>query len=521
MHPSRWVPWLLLTLALIAPRAGAAPPPPAAPADSVADKKGDDEKDEKDKKDKKDKKRTGGPDKPQTVKPSTAAGTRPGGMRRDTKVGPSDLLEPPTPLSKVLLIDQQRVHFLEAGWDQHEVLIVLPGFPEPALAGQAMLETLSKRFRVIVVDPQGFGFSGGPNWVDYSPQGMAQFLLRLMDHQEIAKAHIAGFDLGAAAALRFAYDNPDRVHSVIVGAGPVFPESYTGLLADAQVPITGDAVFSGLKGKMKSYVREGLHDPTRYDEQTVEDLYTFFDDRETRDQLRDWINTTGRDLYQMEKWYETIEKPVFIVWGKSDPYFPVAQADDLVHRFPDARLKVVDEAGHFLLLEQPREVAMALVEYVWEPPPPPPPFSGLGFTAYRGQTCSRYFVLINHQEDPVQVTVQFAGEWTDETGATLEVDNVEIDPAEEIEIEPGASVEVSVLVSMADRSMAVDTLYMSALTFEAKRKRDEIEVLPLPIRLQIPQLGETMPEGFEAKPMDQVYEVDIGEPPVDEMISIE
>lgn len=507
MRPRQLVPWLLLTLALAAPNAASGTADPTSGSVSIAQKKGKDGTEKK--------------EKPKTVKPSTATEPRRGAMRNDTTVGPSDLIEPPTPLSKVLLVDQQRVHLLEAGWDQHEVLIILPGFPEPALAGQAMLETLSRRFHVMIVDPQGFGFSGGPNWVTYSPQGMAQFVLRLMDQLEVKKAHIAGFDLSAATAVRFGYDYPDRVHSLIIGAGPVFPESYTGLLADAQVPITGDSVFSSLKSKMKPYVRDGLHDPTRYDEQTVEDLYTFYDRRETKDQLRDWINTTGRDLYQMEKWYETIEMPVFIVWGKSDPYFPVAQADDLVHRFPDARLKVVELAGHFLILEQPREVATALVEYVYEPPPPPPPFSGLGFTAYRGQACSRFFVLLNHQEKPVTVTVAFADEWVDEAGVTVEARNVVLTPAEEIEIEPGESVEVSVLVSMADRAMAVDTIYISALTFEVKGKRDEIEVLPMPIRLQIPQLGEEMPGGFEEKPMNQAYEVDIGDPPVDEMISIE
>ena len=134
------------------------------------------------------------------VRPSTAD-TGPKRNRKTEALGPSEMIPPPTPLSKVLIVDQQRVHMLEAGWDQYEVLILLPGFPDPVVGCQKMMDALAERFHVMAVDPQGFGFSGGPNWVTYSPQGMAQFVLRLMDYLSIEKAHIAGFDLSAGGWL--------------------------------------------------------------------------------------------------------------------------------------------------------------------------------------------------------------------------------------------------------------------------------------------------------------------------------
>ena len=201
----------------------------------------------------------------QTALAKKGGGSRPstsdsGGMQKSGDLGPSEMISPPTPLSKVLIVDQQRIHMLEAGWDQDEVLIVLPGFPEPAVAAQKMLDPLAQRYHVLLVDPQGFGYSGAPNWVSYSPQGMADFVLRLVDHLELEKVHLAGFDLAGPAAIRFAYDHPDRLHSLIVGAGPVYPERYSGLLADAQVPISGEQVFSKLKVKLRAYIEEGLFD---------------------------------------------------------------------------------------------------------------------------------------------------------------------------------------------------------------------------------------------------------------------
>ncbi len=437
------------------------------------------------------------------------------------ELGPSEMISPPTPLSKVLIVDQQRVHMLEAGWDQDEVLIVLPGFPEPAVAAQKMLDPLAARFHVMLLDPQGFGYSGAPNWVSYSPQGMADYVLRLMDFLEIEKAHLAGFDLGGPAAIRFAYDHPDRLHSLIVGAGPVYPERYSGLLADAQVPISGEQVFSRLGSKLKTYLREGIHDPSRYDDQLAADLYEFLDDRETKDCLRQWVYTTGTELYQLVTLYERIELPVFLVWGADDPYFPLELGDELVRTFPTARMKVVDDAGHFLMIEQPQVVAAALVDHVHEPPPPAPPFSGLSFTAYRGQTCHRYFTIKNNLEKPVKVTCTFEGPWLDPAGAEVATANVSLTPAEEFEIAAGESAELGVDVSTSNRALAIETIYRGEVLCQAVQRRTEVEVAPVPIRLKIPNLGEEFPDGFGEKPLGEAYELDVGEPPIDELISIE
>ena len=457
------------------------------------------------------------------VRPSTSDDS----PRRTKKedLGPSEMIPPPTPLSKVLIVDQQRVHMLEAGWDQYETLILLPGFPEPAVACQKMMDALAERFHVMAVDPQGFGFSGGPNWVTYSPQGMAQYILRLMDYLEIDKAHLAGFDLSATAAMRFAYDYPERVHSLIVGAGPVYPERYTGLLEEVQVPITGDQMFTRLLPRLKGYLEDGMGDPERYDEELAEELYTFLDDKQTKKSLKEWINSTGTDLYKMKNWYRQMEMPVFIVWGAADPYFPVDQAEELAGEFPHGSYYVVPEAGHFLILEQPRKVAMALVQHVFAPPPPPPPFSGLSYAAYRGQTCSRYFVVNNNLEKPATFSCSFDGMWTNEAGVVVESPNVDIEiiieEDEDLVVEPGESAEIPLTVSMVDRSLKVETIYLAQIVCQAQERRTEIELEPLPLRMIIPQLGEPMPEAFGAKPIDQPFEMEIGDPPVEELISIE
>ena len=59
--------------------------------------------------------------------------------------------------------------------------------------------------------------------------------------------------------------------------------------------------------------------------------------------------------------HRRITAPVQLVWGEVDPFFPVAQARQMVSSFPNAQLHVVPGAGLFSHEERPAAVAAALL----------------------------------------------------------------------------------------------------------------------------------------------------------------
>lgn len=65
--------------------------------------------------------------------------------------------------------------------------------------------------------------------------------------------------------------------------------------------------------------------------------------------------------------HRRIDAPVQLVWGDRDPFFPVAQAREMVTTFRDARLHVVEGAGLFVHEERPAEVAAALLPALTAP----------------------------------------------------------------------------------------------------------------------------------------------------------
>ena len=56
--------------------------------------------------------------------------------------------------------------------------------------------------------------------------------------------------------------------------------------------------------------------------------------------------------------------PVLLVVGRQDQWSPVSQHQDMLALLPDARLEIVENAGHFAPLEQPEAVAGLLSEFM-------------------------------------------------------------------------------------------------------------------------------------------------------------
>ncbi len=101
-----------------------------------------------------------------------------------------------------------RQHWLEAG-DGPPVLL-LHGFPETSYAWRKQVPALSERYRVIVPDLRGYGFTEKPA-AGYDKRTMATDIRMLMQHLGIARAAIIGHDRGARVATRFAKDFPDAI----------------------------------------------------------------------------------------------------------------------------------------------------------------------------------------------------------------------------------------------------------------------------------------------------------------------
>jgi pimeloyl-ACP methyl ester carboxylesterase len=84
--------------------------------------------------------------------------------------------------------------------------------------------------RVVTVDSRGFGGSDRVSSPGQLAPGTSSLdISAVMDALEIDSAHLCGFSLGAAQALRFVLDQPPRVRSLVLGGLAVGPLAQMGL----------------------------------------------------------------------------------------------------------------------------------------------------------------------------------------------------------------------------------------------------------------------------------------------------
>jgi pimeloyl-ACP methyl ester carboxylesterase len=100
------------------------------------------------------------------------------------------------------------LHYLIRG--SGEPVVLIHGMGSSGADWAFQVPALEPRFRVIVPDLPGSGYSAPPG-DGYSIRGFAASLWQLLDHLNVGRANLVGFSLGGAVALEMALQRPAAV----------------------------------------------------------------------------------------------------------------------------------------------------------------------------------------------------------------------------------------------------------------------------------------------------------------------
>src|SRR5688572_17837086 len=99
-------------------------------------------------------------------------------------------------------------------------LLLLHGYPQTNVMWHRVAPKLSERFRLILPDLPGYGWSDVPrassNHAPYDKRSMANAMIALMEEIGFVRFRLAGHDRGGRVAYRLALDHPERLESLCV-----------------------------------------------------------------------------------------------------------------------------------------------------------------------------------------------------------------------------------------------------------------------------------------------------------------
>lgn len=228
--------------------------------------------------------------------------------------------------------------------EDRTAIVMLHGFALDGRMWRRQVEAFKTDYRVVVVDLPGFG----PQARELGEVRPAEELARAMNAGKVKRAHIVASSYGAAAAVDFAIQYPDRVQSLIL-VGPMLlgrrmnidswqrciALANEGEKATASEVWLDDALFETLRGDDALY------------EEVREIVLDYGGGHWTGKVTSVWLE---RDPVSKLK---DLAIPTLVISGEKDlPAFN-QMAEAYVKALPKARREIVTGAGHHVNLEAP------------------------------------------------------------------------------------------------------------------------------------------------------------------------
>ncbi len=250
----------------------------------------------------------------------------------------------------------------------HE-LVLLHGQPGAAADWHEVARRLPAQFHSVAADRPGYGSSQLPAG---GFAANARAVIADLDVRGVKRAVLVGHSYGGGVALSAASLAPDRVEAVVLLAsvGPGCANIWDRLLA---APATGP-LCALVAWKLTPWIARALlaltgrrrGRPARPDEHVNWQVWGH-KDRARGALWRTFLaeqRALLRELNELERALPSIEAPVLVLADPRDMLVPVDTARHLAQSLPDARLQLIEGAGHHLPRRAPGAVAEAIVTFL-------------------------------------------------------------------------------------------------------------------------------------------------------------
>ncbi|RAZ83063.1 carboxylesterase [Mesorhizobium hawassense] len=252
-------------------------------------------------------------------------------------------------------------------------LVFVHGFTTTAEFWREQIGAFSSRYKVVRINLPGHGLSPRPPGRSYTIEAFADDVLEVFLRLDIRQAVLVGLSMGGTIAQSFTLAHPERVQAlVLVGATPhglgedVNVDNVLKAIDDLGVVQASQNVIersfgSAASQELLDFARQEVAQTPDF---VAREAIASLNASDTRSRLGD------------------IRVPTLVVVGNEDVITPPAESVILAASIPDSRLEVIEDAGHFPMLEQPRKFNEVLTAFLWACEEKVCPTSGQGLSQH-------------------------------------------------------------------------------------------------------------------------------------------
>ena len=226
----------------------------------------------------------------------------------------------------------------------------------------AMVEELSKQYKVVIFDNRGVGKTDKPD-LKYTMKMFVDDTIGLMDELNIQRSHVLGISMGGMIAQELVLNYPERVEKLVLCS------THSGM-----------TFFSKLLSKLfLFFVKRRMKDPEKGPELLISLLFTkdfIKENREKIDEIQQGFTDSPTEQgdferqfhaikkYNTRKRLQNIDKPTLIMHGKKDALISYKEGLRLVDLIPYAKLALFDNTAHALFTQETERVLTTLTDFL-------------------------------------------------------------------------------------------------------------------------------------------------------------
>jgi pimeloyl-ACP methyl ester carboxylesterase len=256
-----------------------------------------------------------------------------------------------------------RLYYYAAGTrGQGEPLVLIHGFPTSGHLWNEVVPLLPPGHRTVVLDLLGYGRSDRPGAAGLGVHDHADRVLALMDDLGIGEAALVGHGLGGGVAQSLAVRFPGRVSRLALVSSVAFDAWPSGAARACRrlTPLGRLVPPSWLQSAVRATFLSGFANVAQ-GAHSLELYARAFAGADGRDALLRHLRALRADeTAALAPRLGALHCPTAVVWGRGDPYLPVALGEHLRDVIPGATLDVLPSARHYVPEDTPAALSAVL-----------------------------------------------------------------------------------------------------------------------------------------------------------------
>lgn len=245
-------------------------------------------------------------------------------------------------------------------------LVLIGGWASYRWIWFRQIPTLKTKYRCIVFDNRGAGRSSKPDY-PYTMEMMANDTIGMLDKLHIKSAHFLGISMGGLIAQQIAISYPERVRSLILVA------THFGGPNHIPIPDRIQALLVALPTETISLEQaRDMRYRSTFSSQFLEE------NKELMNQIDEWAQkhptpifaqvhqASATAAFDSEDALKKITAPTLILQGDSDFTILPKNAELLADKIPNSRLKFIEGAAHFVIIEKYAEFNNEVLKFIDE-----------------------------------------------------------------------------------------------------------------------------------------------------------